>query len=113
VSGEALDQRPAAPFTDDSPVHPGNRPANRPYRTASKRFELRLTAAQLDAWRTIAARQDVSLADLVRVAVVLAGELPPGQVRAYIERAEADRVAAASESPGRGDPHTATIGGVL
>jgi hypothetical protein len=44
----------------------------------------------------------VSLADLVRVAVVLAGELPPGEVRAYIERAEADRVAAASESFQRG-----------
>jgi hypothetical protein len=28
----------------------------------------------------------MSVADLVRVAVVLAGELPPGQVRAYIER---------------------------
>lgn len=99
---------PAAPCTDDSPAHAGDSPdvvrtdscseRNLPaaaYQTASKRFEVRLTVAQLDAWRAIAAQQGVSVADLVRVAVALAGELPPGHIRGILEREQADRLGAA------------------
>lgn len=100
---------PAASCTDDSRVRAGEsyvrtdslRSASvseSPAAVYQKRFEVRLTVAQLDAWRAIAARQGVSVADLVRVAVELAADLPPGHIRGILDREQADRVAAALRS---------------
>jgi hypothetical protein len=62
------------------------------YQCATRRFELRLTTAELERWRAIAKRQEVSVADLVRAAVVIAGALPDGHVKRLIEGKRAERL---------------------
>lgn len=55
---------------------------------AGKRFELRLTDAQLARWRAIAASRGVSVADLIRAAVEFADVNMPADYMARSRAAE-------------------------
>ena len=74
---------------------------------ALRRWEVRVSEELLGRWRDVARRQGAGLADVVRAAMEIAAELPPGTVRDRLARAEADRAGAirdASRGPGPGMP---------